>query len=377
MTTSKDLMNRTKFQEVFNRSGLDAVVASSLENVYYTSGAYVETQRRLRDRPLFSVLPRVGEQALVVCDIEESLARSQTWVDQKEVHVYVEFAQSPIELLANVLKSRGLADSRIGMERRHLHLAYYEELRDALPEAQFVGFDAEFDEVRAIKTPEEIRRLSHAAVTTEKAYVKAWSETREGDREMDIARRMMDGVLDMGADSIRFLVLGSGENNKHTHNKASPRSVKRGDLVRCDFGAHFGPYTSDVARMAVVGDARPEHARLYRVIHDIHLAAIDRISPGVRACDVFNFCAQEFGKARLPFSLPHVGHGQLVGGGHENPMLQPYNQQMLQPNMTIYFELFYVDQGVDAFHVEDLVLVTDHGPQILSNHMNTTEMFVI
>ncbi len=47
------------------------------------------------------------------------------------------------------------------------------------------------------------------------------------------------------------------------------------------------------------------------------------------------------------------------------------------PNMTVYFELFYIDQGVDAFHVEDLVLVTDHGPQILSNPMDTTEMFVI
>ena len=377
MTTPRDLMNRTKFQEVLDRSDLDAVIASSLENVYYTSGAYIETQRRLRDRPVFSIVPTEGAQAIIVCDIEESLARGQTWIDQDEVYVYIEFAQSPIELLAAVLRSKGLADGKIGLERRHLHVAYYTELQELLPRAGFVGFDAEFDEIRAIKTPEEIKRLAEAAIATEKAYVKAWSESREGDTEAEIARKLMDSVLELGADSIRFLTFGSGENNKHTHNKASKRQVKRGDLVRCDFGAHFGPYTSDVARMAAVVEPMPDQARLYRVIHDIEIAAIDYIKPGVRACDVFNFCAKEFSKHELSLQIPHVGHGQLVGGGHENPILQPYNQQELLPNMALYFELLYIDKEVDTYHVEDLVLVTDHGSRVLSNHMNTNELFII
>lgn len=375
MTTSREIMNRSKFREVFKRSGLDAVVASSLENVFYTSGAQIETQRRLRDRPVFSILTANDEQSLVVCDIEESLARSQTWV--ADVHVYVEFAQSPTEALAEVLRARGLADKRIGLERRHLHVAYYEELREFLPGAEFVGFDAEFDEIRAIKTAEEVRRLTEAAAATDRAYLRAWGESREGDQERTIARRMMDAVLDLGADSIRFLTFGAGENNKHAHNKPSDRRVKRGDLVRCDFGAYFGAYTSDLARMGVVGEAKPRHVELYHLIRDIERAAIQFMKPGVRACDVYDFCVTEFGKNGIRLSLPHVGHGQLVGGGHENPILHPFNQQQLLPGMALYLELFYVDREEDAFHLEDLVHITESGPKLLSTQMNTDELFVI
>jgi Xaa-Pro aminopeptidase len=91
------LVNVEEFERALDKSGLDAVVASSLPNVFYTSGALIPTQVEIPDRLALTVLPRSGDEVLIVCNLEESLSREETWIE--DVRSYVEFAQSPIALL--------------------------------------------------------------------------------------------------------------------------------------------------------------------------------------------------------------------------------------------------------------------------------------
>ena len=100
---------------------------------------------------------------MLVCNIEEIQACADSWIE--DVRTYVEFATSPVALLAEVLTERGFARSTIGIELGYLSTRYYRELEVLLPAAQIVDCGPLLDEVRMVKTPAEVERLRDAART--------------------------------------------------------------------------------------------------------------------------------------------------------------------------------------------------------------------
>jgi Xaa-Pro dipeptidase len=369
------LVNVEEFERALDKSGLDAVVASSLPNVFYTSGALIPTQVEIPDRLALTVLPRSGDEVLIVCNLEESLSREETWIE--DVRSYVEFAQSPIALLADVLEEKGLSASRIGIEKTRLSAACYEELVKALPRARFEPCDGLFRTVRSIKTRGEIERFAHAALVTERAIVEAFREAKAGQTERHLVKAMMDNVWRLGASQVGFAVLAVGDQSWHAHATARDREMQEGDLVRVDFGALFDGYGSDVARTAVVGRASAKQLDAYRKHWEVQRKAIEFMRAGVRACDVFEHCVQAYAKLGIELTLPHVGHGCGLEL-HETPMLQPSNTEELRPNMLIYIEPALLSHELGGYAVEDLVLIKEEGSaEILTNYADTEEMFAI
>jgi len=368
------LMNVDEFRSQLDASGFDAVVASSLWNVFYTSGTYIHTQVSIPDRLALTVLPKTGEDALLVCNIEESLARSESWI--KDVRSYVEFAQSPVSLLVDVLKEKGLADGRIGIEKRHLTTIYYEELVNALPKAKIGAADKVLEHTRSIKTPGEIERYRQAGLWTERAIMEAYQEAKPGDTEKALLGAMKDKVGEFGATDIDFAILAAGDQCYQAHPPARERPLEKGDLMRVDFGGLWDGYGSDVARMAVVGEASDAQKDMYRIHWQVQRKAIEFMRPGVRGCDVFECCKKAYADAGVDYPGPHAGHG-FGFAGHEIPMLQPYNKEELRANMLICIEPVVMFEGLGGFQVEDLVLITEDGSQILTDYSDTEELFVI
>jgi Xaa-Pro aminopeptidase len=372
--TREKLMNVEEFRRQLDLSGFDVVVATSMWNVFYTSGAYIHTQVSIPDRLALTVLPKKREDALLVCNIEESLARDESWI--KDVRSYVEFAQSPIELLVDVLKEKGFGEARIGIEKRHLTAIYYEELAKALPKAKIGAADDVLEHTRSIKTPGEIERYRQAGVATERAIMEAYQEATVGDTERAVLSAIKDKVALYGASDIDFAVLAAGDHCYQAHPAARERPLERGDLIRVDFGGLWDGYGSDVARMAVVGEASEAQKKMYRVHWQVQRKAIEFMRPGVRGCDVFECCRQTYAEFGVEYPGPHAGHG-FGFAGHEIPMLQPYNQQELRPNMLICIEPVVLIEGLGGFQVEDLILITEDGSQILTDYFDSEELFVI
>jgi Xaa-Pro aminopeptidase len=369
------LMNVEEFEKALDRNRLDAVVASSMPNVFYTSGALIFTQVEIPDRLAFTVLPRARDDVLVVCNLEESLSREETWIE--DVRSYVEFAESPISLLTDVLKEKGLSAGRIGIEKRRLAATYYEELAEALPQAKLEPCDGLFTAVRSIKIDGEIERFSQAALATERAIVDAFREARAGQTERHLLKLIVDNVWRLGASRVGFSVLGVGDQSWHAHPSARDREMEEGDLIRVDFGASFSGYGSDVARTAVVGRASQEQLDTYSKHRQVQREAIELMRPGVRACDVFEHCLNAYDDLGLQLTIPHVGHGCGLEV-HETPMLQPRNTQELRPNMLICIEPVLLSKELGGYAVEDLVLIKEEGSaEILTNYADTEEIFVI
>jgi Xaa-Pro dipeptidase len=372
---SAEYVNVPRLQRMMAKTGIDAVIAVSPENTYYLSGVFIRTQISVRDRLAFVVWPAGADPTYIVCNIEESLARAGSPI--KDIRTYVEFGDSPVAALAEVLAERGLADKRLGVETRFFTQAYYEDLGRLAPRAKLVAVDHDLELVRAVKTPAEIERIVDAYRKTEDVINEAWAASHVGDTEKIVARRMLLGLLDHGADSLRHITLTAGENTVHAHPRPSDRALGHGDLLLTDFGGNFFGFSSDMARMGIVGRPGQREFDEYARHREIYVRLIHCLRPGMTAAEVFNFCKAEYEKAGHPMTSPHIGHGVSRFAGHENPILHPRNDQVLEPDMLFAVEPSFKPAPDRRYHVEDLVRITERGSEILTNWQSTERMITI
>jgi len=375
MPITKDIINLSRLRLLLDESGMDVLIALSPENVLYLSGALISTQRDIRERLALVVWPSTVAPSFLVCNIEETQAREDSWIE--DVRSYVEFATSPVALLAEVLTEQGFAGSAIGIELGYLSTRYYRELEALLPEARIVDCGPLFDDVRMVKTPAEIERLRDAARRTEAVIRHAYADTRPGDTEKVIAQRMHAYLIDDGADSVPFNVLAAGANTLRSHHHAGGYQVRDGDVLRVDFGGLFDGYYSDLARMAALGTPSTHDTDCYARLIDVHHQLIAATRPGTTAREVYEVGKRAYAQVGLPFARrPHFGHSLGVGL-HERPLLQPFEERVLEPNMVLCIEPAFSDPGHARYHIEDLVQVTERGNILLSDATPTDSLFVI
>lgn len=366
-------MNRPRFEQELSRRAIDAVIVTSPENTEYFAGFSVRTQLSIRDRLVVGVVPSRGEQSLIVCDIEESLARAR--VPGGKVLAYVEFQTKPVELLRDVLQDMGLAAGVLGVEVRHLTAEDYQLLEKLLPEAKLVPVDDALETIRAIKTPEEIATFRSILAKTEEGLIRAWTAASIGDTEQEIEAAMRSAFVEAGAQGTRHCTIAIGENAVHAHHTSGSRKLGRGDIVRTDFGALFGRYGTDMARMGVGAKPSPELAKFYSRSYDIHMQLVAQLLPGTIAADVYNLAVRLFDEAGIQFDLPHIGHSLRIDGGHENPILHPNNNQRLETNMLIALEPIPRAPGGELCGTEDVFLVTAEGPEPLTGASDPSRLF--
>jgi Xaa-Pro aminopeptidase len=353
---------------------LDAIVAVSPENVFYTSGCLLSTSQLIRDRISMTLIPRRGDPTVMVCNIEESYVKENTWM--KNIRSYVEFQESPIELLVTILKEQGLSRSTIGIEKMYLQAAYFEALSRALPEARFEACEDIFNAMRILKRADEIDLVQRAAVATEEAVQIAFESATPLDTELSIAKNMRQNLVKLGADQIAFLVLGAGRKTYHAHPIPTETRIEPSDLITTDIGGVFSGYFSDLTRMAVMEPPRQRDLENYRKVRATQREIIDNARVGTQASALYEICRNSFREKGLRFHMPHVGHGLGISL-HEEPILNPFNNRRLEAGMVLAVEPFSVEPGVAGYGIEDIIVVTDSEPRILSHSTDTENPYVI
>lgn len=370
------VINMPILLEQMRAAGLDAAVVASPDNFFYVSGVKIQTQTLIRDRLALGIVTADGDALLVVCKNEEEQTRRYSWV--KDISSYAEFAETPMQGVAAALQAKGLAKARIGLEKRFIGASYCEDLQARLPGASFDACDVAFDRARMIKTEPEIEALRLAAQGTDQAILNALSGARPGHQEHQLARVMADSLFEIGKGEFRDVTWGvaSGPNILTTHYWAGERVLEQGDMVRINVRSALRGYFSHLYRIAVVGQPNARQLEWFQKIHDIHFNCVDRLRPGARASDLYHAARKDMDAAGVTYKGSHVGHSTGIAL-HENPRLQPLDDTVLEAGMVIANEPIIVDPGYCVYHIEDLVLVTDKGPVLLSDRTNTTAPFVI
>ena len=351
-----------KCKTYMQAESLDAVIAVSPENVFYMAETFIETQKSLRDRLAIALLPLESDPVIIGCVIERNTIENETWIGDKRY--YVEFQQSPVQLLADALVEKGLGRGRLGIELDYLSALYFAQLRELLPDAEFIPCVKLFERIRSVKDEGEIRLLTHAAQVTRQAFELAVAETHVGESERDLAKRTMKHMIDLGCEKVDFLAMGTAERSVLVHAIPGDFPLVDGEEGRIDFGGLFGNYNSDVARTFTIGRPDPKFDDVFSRMAEAYRAAIDVCRVGNPANAPYFTAKKKSEELGLPFDRLHEGHGLGIGC-HEFPILEPGNSFLLEENMVMCVE-HAVHVGGYRYHVEDLIQVTKNGPVILS-----------
>lgn len=370
-------MIETRLLEILEASGLDAIVAASRENVLYLSRVRNMSHDLIPSRHTFVVWPREGQPTYLVIASEEQTARLESRI--KDIRTYREFAVRPQDLLLAVLREKGLHGKRIGLEWRGSTAEVWHDVTRGLPGAAFTPCDDLLDGVRMLKTDDEIQLLRHATTVTERAIRAAYAAAAPGDTERSVANAIARHLYEAGADNVAWITLGAGPNTAVVHPKPGDYRLRPGDTIRCDLGAWFSGYLSDLGRTAVVGRPSELQRRYYAKLRRAEDAVIEAIRPGRPVRDLYQACmtALQEGEPRVTLpSFPHIGHSIGVGL-HEAPMITATGDEILKPDMVMCVEPAFLDPDGHIYHIEETIRVTADGCQVLTHRDAWRELFVI
>jgi len=225
----------------------------------------------------------------------------------------------------------------------------------------------QLDELRVVKDPAEIALVKKAVQLADNAFTHVLPYMKPGVSEFDIALELEFNMRQNGAEKTAFdIITASGKRSALPHGRASEKTIEVGDLVTMDFGAVYKGYHSDITRTVVIGQASTRQREMYNLVLLAQLSGLNAVKPGETARNVDAVAREIIVQAGYG---DYFGHGLGHGVGlaiHEEPRLSPTSQMILAPGMVITVEpgVYLPDWG--GIRIEDTVVVTTAGAQVLS-----------
>jgi Xaa-Pro aminopeptidase len=273
------------------------------------------------------------------------------------------------EALEKVLTASGSLKGTIGVEMNQFPASLLERLRESLPSASLRPVDGLLDLLRAVKSPPELERLRAALSLCDLAQAETKKLIQPGRTEIEVwgglkARIELQagGRLPVLADFI------AGARTAEIGGLPGLYALQPGDTVIADIVLRLDGYWGDNAGTYFVGEVSQELRRIYTVVLETLRRGIRAVRPGLKARDLDALLRGLIRDQGYPVYPHHSGHG-LGASYHEEPRLVPYNEMKLEPGMVVAIEPGIYLPGVGGVRLEDVVLVTASGCEVLTSHL--------
>lgn len=346
------LSRQKRFAHTLTESGLEGFIVTHPANLRYLCG-YTGSNGLLlyfSGRPVFFTDGRYTQQA------------------REEVKgARVVIAKGPLVEAAGRLIS-AMKSATIGFEADLTTVAAANQLRKLAPKKiTWKPTSGLIMRQRLIKDAGELKIIREAVDLGAAVYESAVHSIQPGTRESEIAGRLEFAARQAGADGMSFdTIVAAGKRSALPHGPATSQPIPRRGFVVVDSGVVLDGYCSDMTRTVHIGRASREERGWYSAVLDAQLAAIAAVKAGVMAGDVDKAARSVLRRAKLDRYFTHsTGHG--VGLEiHEPPRLGRGQQEELQAGMVITIEpgVYIPERG--GVRIEDMVLVTKAGCEILT-----------
>jgi Xaa-Pro aminopeptidase len=172
-------------------------------------------------------------------------------------------------------------------------------------------------------------------------------------------------------------IVASGIRSSLPHGTPSDRVICSGDFVTMDFGAVFGGYCSDITRTLIMERPDTRQKDIYKLVKQAQETAIKNIQPGMIAADIDRIAREIIASEGYGEAFGHgLGHG--VGLDiHEEPRFSPRDKTILEPGMVITVEPGIYLQGWGGVRIEDMIVVTARGCEVLTNSPKSIQDMIV
>lgn len=339
-----------KLREYMSSNNLDAVWVTKAEDIrYYAGFTGSEGSALITEKECFFFADfRYTKQASAQCVGYEIKA--------------ISFEKSTYSYLKELVKGS------LGFEDESMSVSQYRQLTNAVEESRLVPLKNTLTLLRAVKFEDEIELIRGAAAIADKGFNYVLSIVKPGMTEKELALELEFFMRKQGASGLSFeTIVASGIRSSMPHGVASDKVIEANDMLTLDFGCIYKGYCSDMTRTFIVGKANERQKELYHIVLEAQLKVLDAVKAGVSCRDLDAISRDVIGKAGYG---DFYGHGLGHGVGleiHELPILNPKSEFILEKNMVITDEpgIYLPDFG--GVRIEDLLLVTEDGYELLSH----------
>jgi len=351
-----------KARRLMADAGLEAVYLEGGSSLYYFTGVRWGRSERMAA----AVVPAAGEIAYVCPAFEEARFREQLLFGD-DVRTWQEH-ESPYQLVAGILRDRGVAGGRVGIEET-VRFFLFDGIRRAAPHVELVSADPVTIPCRSIKSPAEIALMQRANDITAEAYKAAIDLLTEGMTQREFranAAAAHEALGAQGGISVQF-----GPTTAFPHGSREETFCREGDVVLMDGGCTVEGYHSDISRTIVFGTPTQRHRDVWDLEKEAQAAAFDAAQVGA-PCEAVDAAARKvitdagFGPDYEVPGLPHrTGHG--IGlDVHESHNLVRGNKTPLAPGMCFSNEPMIAIYGEFGCRIEDCMYITEEGPRFFT-----------
>ena len=381
-----------RIKELLREKGLDGAIVSSPENFHYVTG-FGGHQHTVSRQPGFTLaVMRADDKVpthLTTMDFEAATFRIKaaglnfvvdpydTWVGLKTWDEIAHGAvvpdktamESSMDKLVQFMKACDLANKKVGVELDYLPVPYYKSLTEKFPEAEFVDISDLFVYARSVKQPDEIEMFRNLCRIADHGFTEVSKIAKIGVSEHELSQCFREDVIksgfcvpsawsmfSTGPSSARLTLPGDGV-------------VKDGDVVKFDAGvnAEFDFYTTDTSRAWIIGNGDPALLKLKDRLYEGQRRMIAAAKPGLPINELYH-TAYDYVKEMFPcYRRGHQGHSISMGPATaEAPYINASETRPLEAGMILAMEVpCYID-GVNGFNIEDMVLITEDGCEVLT-----------
>ncbi|MFA4983929.1 MAG: Xaa-Pro peptidase family protein [Candidatus Omnitrophota bacterium] len=338
------------------QEGLEGLVVSSPANISYLA--------EIRSRDSYLVLSK--KECVYLADLrytEELKSKLRGFSLHK-------ITASPLNAIAGVLKDLGVR--RVGFESDHLSFFQCRRLKSGCPQnTKLIPTRGLVEQLREVKDAGEIAKIRKATSIASEALRHIRRFIVSGKREIEIAAELEHFIRYRGGYSASFeIIVASGPNSAFPHHQTSRRRLGRNEPVLIDMGVDYAGYKSDLTRVFFLGKINPLAKKIYGIVKE----AAGRAFKKAKRTGIIN---QIDGAARQYITENGYGgfFGHNLGHGigleiHENPTISPRNNNRLKAGMVFTIEpAIYLPQKF-GIRLEDIVLVTEKGAQLLSGALD-------
>ncbi|GAB1611643.1 MULTISPECIES: M24 family metallopeptidase [Mammaliicoccus] len=339
-------MKFTNLRKVMEQKGLDAIVVLSPYNRRYlsgftgTSGSLLITQDTKQLITDFRYIQQANSQA------EDFEIINQN---------------GPMINKINELIQHGNYKN-VGVEADLITYNEYQALNT--DEVQLSSIEGVIETIRMIKDDFEIKQIQKAADIVDETYEHILKWVKPGMTENEVNNEMEMFMRSKGATCSSFdTIVASGHRGALPHGVASNKVIEEGDMITLDFGALYEGYVSDITRTFAIGEPKEEMKKIYNIVLESQLAALEQIKPGMTGKEADSIARDIISSYGYGEQFGHsLGHG--IGlEVHEGPALSQKSDIVLEENMCVTLEPGIYVEGLGGVRIEDDVLVTKNGLQ--------------